>query len=298
MSNFALCLTHDVDRPYKTYQGLYYAVKERSFYHLQTMLSEENPYWQFEDIMALERDLGVRSSFYFLNEPSLFQTGSLADFFDPRDWLEHVGRYDITADEITDVIRRLDAGGWEVGMHGSYRSCNDYDRLQTEKRELESILGHEILGGRQHHLRRADRTWTYYRDLEFKYDSSIGSSSDYGFQHGYHPYSPFDDEFVVFPLTVMEVALPDPGVDFDGSWAECERLLDEAEANDAVLTALWHPRYFNEVEFPGYRRLYVRLVEEALDRGAWVGSIGEYYRTFLHGETTPSHATVECHSEE
>jgi len=25
---FALCLTHDVDRPFKTYQGLYYGLKE------------------------------------------------------------------------------------------------------------------------------------------------------------------------------------------------------------------------------------------------------------------------------
>ncbi|WP_411966271.1 polysaccharide deacetylase family protein [Haloferax sp. YSMS24] len=292
MSEFALCLSHDVDRPYKTYQGLYYAVKERSLYHLRTLLFRENPYWQFEDIMALERDLGVRSSFYFLNEPSLFETGSLADFVDPADWLEHLGRYDITDDEIVDVIRRLDAEGWEVGIHGSFRSSDDFHRLGTEKQELESILGHELLGGRQHHLKLADQTWQYHRELGLKYDASVGSSTEYGFQYGTHPFRPFDDEFVVFPLTLMEVALPDPGVDFDAAWSECERLLDEAEANDAVLTALWHPRYFSEDEFPGYRRLYVRLVEEALERGAWVGPLGDYYQTFLAGETTAPHSST------
>ncbi|WP_416841514.1 polysaccharide deacetylase family protein [Haloferax sp. DFSO52] len=286
MNKFALCLTHDVDRPYKTYQGLYYAITERSPYHLQTLLSRSNPYWQFEEIMALERDLGVRSSFYFLNEPSLLKTVSLGDLFDPKNWLEHAGRYDITDDEIVDVIRRLDADGWEVGLHGSFRSCDDFDRLRTEKRELESILGHEILGIRQHHLRRTHRTWQYHRELGLKYDASLGSSTKYGFDYGYQPLHPFDDEFVVFPLSLMEVSLPDPGEDFDAAWAACERLLDEAEENEAVLTALWHPRYFNEAEFPGYRRLYVRLVETALERGAWVGPLGDYYRTFLEGETS------------
>ncbi|MDX5990385.1 MULTISPECIES: polysaccharide deacetylase family protein [Haloferax] len=282
---FAVCLTHDVDRPYKTYQGLFYATKESPTYHLRTLLSRENPYWQFENIMALERDLGVRSSFYFLNEPSLLQTGSLWDWLKPENWVEHFGRYDLRSASITKVIHSLDEGGWEVGIHGSFRSCDDFDRLRTEKKELESVLGHEILGGRQHHLKLSPRTWQYHRELGLRYDASPGSSSTNGFQHGYQPFRPFDDEFVVFPLTLMEVSLPDPGSALDSAWAECERLLVDAEEHGAVMTVLWHPRYFSEAEFPGYRRLYRRLVEWALDRGAWVGPVGDYYREFLeeHG---------------
>ncbi|NLV02873.1 polysaccharide deacetylase family protein [Haloferax volcanii] len=278
---FAVCLTHDVDRPYKTYQGLYYAAKSNPGYHLRTLLRRENPYWQFEDIMALERDLGVRSSFYFLNEPSLLETGSLSDWLEPKNWVEHLGRYDLDSASIADAVRDLDGGGWEVGIHGSFRSCDDFDRLRTETRELEAILGHELVGGRQHHLKLGPNTWRYHRELGLKYDASPGSSSEHGFQHGYRPLRPFDDDFVVFPLTLMEVSLPDPGSAFDEAWAECERLLDEAEANDAVMTVLWHPRYFNEDEFPGYRRLYRRIVERALDRGAWVGPVADYYREFL-----------------
>ncbi|KAB1189958.1 hypothetical protein GJR96_17435 [Haloferax sp. MBLA0076] len=291
MSDFALLLTHDVDRPYKTYQSLFYATRERPAYHLRTLLSRENPYWQFEDIVELERELGVRSSFYFLDEPSLLRTGSLTDLLDPANWIEHFGRYDITSDELVDLVQDLDAGGWEVGMHGSFRSCEDIDRLDTEKRELESILGHEILGGRQHHLKLGDSTWEFHREIGLTYDASPGSSTDVGFQHGYQPFRPFDDEFVVFPLTLMEVALPDPGVSFDAAWAECERLLVEAEANDAVMTVLWHPRYFNEDEFPGYRRLYRQLVEWALERGAWVGPVADYYRAFLE-VAEPTHGNV------
>ncbi|MFC7205410.1 polysaccharide deacetylase family protein [Haloferax namakaokahaiae] len=288
MSDFAVLLTHDVDRPYKTYQGLYYGLKERSPYHLKTFLLRQNPYWQFEEIVQLERELGVRSSFYFLNEPSLLRTGGLEAWTKPKNWLEHFGRYDITDEQLVDVIRDLDDDGWEVGMHGSFRSSDDYRKLKAEKAALEDVLGHDILGGRQHHMKLGPRTWEYHRDIGLRYDASLGSSRTYGFEHGYQPIRPFDDSFTVFPLTLMEMALPDPGEHYDDAWAVCEELLVEAKENDAVMTVLWHPRYFNEVEFPGYRRLYCELIEWALANGAWVGPVGDYYEQFLLDEAPES----------
>jgi peptidoglycan/xylan/chitin deacetylase (PgdA/CDA1 family) len=272
---FALCLTHDVDRPYKTYQGAFYALSGDPLYHLSSLRPSVNPYWQFETIMDLESRLGVRSAFYVLNEPSLFESQPPGAWLRPENLVEHAGRYDPTASAVADVVRRLDENGWEIGLHGSFHSSTDRARLAEEKRALESVLGHEVSGGRQHHLKLGDETWEYHRDIGLRYDASIGSSSSVGFAHGYDLVRPFDDEFVVFPLTAMEVALPDPGDDFESARAVCEDLIDEAVANEAVMTVLWHPRYFNEREFPGYRRLYRWLVERALDRGAWVGPPGE-----------------------
>jgi hypothetical protein len=40
---------------------------------------------------------------------------------------------------------------------------------------------------------------------------------------------------------------------------------------------LWHPRHFSRRDFPGYARLYERLVERALADGAWVGPPGAFY---------------------
>jgi hypothetical protein len=58
---------------------------------------------------------------------------------------------------------------------------------------------------------------------------------------------------------------------------ELERLLEEARQNDAVMTALWHPRFFNTDEFDEYQELYVHLVTTARQMGAWIGSCKEYY---------------------
>ncbi|QLG64350.1 hypothetical protein HUG12_21365 (plasmid) [Halorarum salinum] len=277
---FALCLTHDVDRPYKTYQSLFYALTEpdRRRYHLSTALPGVNPYWQFGTVMDLEADLGVRSAFYFLSEQRLFRDRPPREWPSMDAWRLFAGRYDPADPEIRAAIRRMDEGGWEVGLHGSYESFEDRERLREEKATVEEALGRAVRGGRQHYLNlEAPDTWADHRALGLAYDASLGSSEEYGFDHGYGVHRPFDDGFVVFPLTVMEQSLPDPGEEFDRAREACEDLLAEACDNGAVMTALWHPRHFSEGEFPGHRRLYRRLVERALELGAWVGSPGQLY---------------------
>jgi peptidoglycan/xylan/chitin deacetylase (PgdA/CDA1 family) len=280
---FALCLTHDVDRPFKGYRALYYALSERPRYHLRTLTSDANPYWQFGRIVDLERSLGVRSAFYFLDEPHLLDR-PVREWVDPRTWVQFLGRYDLTDPAFETLLAELDEGGWEVGLHGSIPAHEDRERLRAEKERVESVLGDTVAGGRQHYLRLdGRRTWENQSRAGLDYDASLGSGTAYGFAHGYEPFRPFDDEFAVFPLTLMEQALPDPETRFDRAWEECRRLLREASANDAVMTALWHPRYFSESEFPGYARLYERLVERALDMGAWVGPPGHLYEQLDSG---------------
>jgi len=278
---FVLLLTHDVDRPYKTYQAPYYALRdtENWLHHLTSMLPSREPYWQFETVMRVEESLDVRSAFYFLSEQRLWER-PVREWLSPRAWRLYAGRYSLSDPAIRELVADLDGGGWEVGLHGSYNSPDDRDRLERELTAIEDVLDDDVVGGRQHYLHLSvPETWRHYRALGLRYDASLGSSRVAGFTHGYGLKRPFDDEFVVFPLTVMENALPDPGEQFDEAWAICENLLQEAEQNDAVMSVLWHPRVFSVDDFPGYGRLYRRLVETALERGAWVGSPAEFYET-------------------
>ncbi|WP_129116666.1 polysaccharide deacetylase family protein [Halegenticoccus tardaugens] len=281
---FVLGLTHDVDRPYKrAAHALFYAYRDRDLRQLRGLTPGANPYWVFDDILELESELGVRSSFYFLREKSMTER-PLAEWTDPKHWIEHLGRYDPAKPEIDRLVRRLDEGGWEVGLHGSYSSYDDRERLRREKALLERVLGHEVLGGRQHCL-NLDRpeTWRHHAEIGLRYDSTLGSSSTYGFQHGYHPLRPFDDEFVVFPLTLMERTLPVES-DPERAWEECERLLREARDEGAVMTVLWHPTYLDPDHRPGYRSLYERLIERAQELGGWVGPLGPVYESLAHAK--------------
>ncbi|WP_336023549.1 polysaccharide deacetylase family protein [Halobellus salinisoli] len=288
--SFALCLTHDVDRPYKTYQSIYYAVSQGKLSQLKSLLPGRNPYWSFDRIKAIESDLGVRSSFNFLDEQSLFTDRPRRELLSPESWMRYAGRYELTDPKIIDLIHDLDAGGWEIGLHGSYDSYRDRERLRAEKRGLESVLGREVSGIRQHHLNLSvPDTWRHHSAIGLDYDTSLGSSVEYGFQHGYGIVRPFDDSFVVFPLTAMEIALP---IDRDpqAAWEVVESLLLEARENGAVMSVLWHPRFFCE-DTPAYGPLYERLIERALELDAWVGPPGELYERLDHPSSTAGHAS-------
>jgi len=281
-ATFHLCLTHDVDRVYKRFGALYGTLRDRNPRHLKALLPGTEPYWRFEDVMAIEDDLGVRSAFYFLNEQRL-RDRPIREWLSAQSWQLYGDRYSVSDPDIVDVIHRLDAGGWEVGLHGSYESYREPQRLRAEKGELEAILGREVVGGRQHYLNLdVPETWEMQADVGLQYDASLGSSETYGFDHGYTPLRPFDDEFVVFPLTVMELSLPNVEQRPNRAWRVCERLLEEARENGAVMTVLWHPRFFYENDFPNYGALYRRLIERALELGAWVGPPGELYEGLDH----------------
>lgn len=287
---FALLLTHDVDRPRETIQPLYHAIVHRDPSRLRSVFSS-TPLSTLEDVIAIEEDLGVRSSFYFLREKGMTER-PLSEWTVPRYWIEALGRYDPSSPELVDFVRTLDARGWEVGLHGSYDSYADPDRLAFEKDALEAALGHAVLGGRQHYLNLdVPDTWRYQQSIGLRYDASLGSSSIYGFYHGYEPIRPFDDEFVLFPTTIMEVALPRVAR-VEPAWRACERTLAEAHDNDAVMTVLWHPRYFDDEAFPGYRTLYRRLIERAQDLDAWIGPAGEFYERLDHPEAETGDATI------
>jgi peptidoglycan/xylan/chitin deacetylase (PgdA/CDA1 family) len=280
---FALCLTHDVDRPYKTFQAPYYALRERDSSHLRSLFGDDQPYWNYPEIMELEDDLGVRSSFYFLQEKRLFREKQPLEWISPENWKLFMGRYDLQADEISKLVRSLDRGGWEVGLHGSYETQDDVERLRYEKGILEDVLGDQVVGGRQHYLRMdGHRTWYHYRSLGLQYDASLGSNTSYGFHGRYDVLRPFDDEFIVFPLTVMEIPLMRLTKSADHAVSELERLFEKAAENDAIMTALWHPRYMNSDDYPEYVEVYRRMIETAKERGAWVGTCEECYENLVN----------------
>jgi len=232
--------------------------------------------------MALEDDLGVRSAFYLLDEQR-FRDRPLREWSSLETWQLYAGRYSLRDPAIVDLIRELDAGGWEVGLHGSYESYRDAERLAAEKRRVEAVLGDEVVGCRQHYLNlEVPETWAHQRAAGLRYDTTLGRSDGYGFEHGYGVLRPFDDEFVEFPLTLMDIALPADAADLEDAWRACESLLTEAREHGAVMSVDWHPRSFAESEFDNYRTLYRRLVERALEMDAWVGPPGEFYSYLDH----------------
>ena len=265
MARLKICLTHDVDRVRKTYQYFTHDVRKRRFGHLRTLLNGRSPYWTFEKIIDIEEKYGVRSTFYFLNESIPFKP------FSPSNWKLSLGRYRVNEPVVASLIRDLDAGGWEIGVHGSYNSYKDLDLMRAEKSELEDVLGKEIPGIRQHYLNlEIPGTWKLQREAGFDYDASFGLLDGIGYRDGiYHPFTDAESGMFIIPLAIMECYLfsvsgNDPATIRKNS----HRVIDEAEKNNGVLTILWHPHMFCEEDFPGYTDVYRDIIEETKNRGA------------------------------
>ena len=271
--NFVLCLTHDVDRVKKTYQYLTHFVKNKDAYHLKSFfIREREPYWNFEKIIEIEKKHDVKSTFFFLNESKKF------DILHPRKWPLSLGRYDFHDEKIAGIIQKLHANGWEIGLHGSYESYRNKDLLKKEKEELEEIVGGDIVGIRQHYLNLENKkTWKFQQEVGFRYDATFGFRTKIGFRDNkYLPFHPFNNSaFLVIPLAIMDSALFDSSIDLNDAWKRCKRLIEQTEKQHSLLTVLWHQRVFNEKEFPGWSKIYEKIIIECKKRNAWVATTGE-----------------------
>lgn len=270
-----VALTHDVDRVHKSHQYLTHSLrslKRRDFrqfsYHVISLF-RTNPYWNFPRIIAIENDHAVKSTFFFLNETMKFR------LLPASNWKLSMGRFDIEAEMIKEMIVWLDRNGWEIGLHGSYNSFKDPELLRREKKTLEDILGHDVIGTRQHYLNLdGNETWKIHRKLGLKYDSSWGHTCDIGFKDNRcRPFRPLEDDFLVVPVVVMDQCFMSAG----NRWQRLRQILDECEQHDSIFVICWHQCVFNEREYPGFTKSYERIIDACAERNATFVTLSEVY---------------------
>ncbi|MEO0185336.1 MAG: hypothetical protein ABIL20_06015, partial [candidate division WOR-3 bacterium] len=164
---------------------------------------------------------------------------------------------------------------WEIALHGSYDSFDNYEQLKKEKEALEAIIDCKVFGVRQHYLRlKIPETWLIQKKLNLTYDATFGSNDQIGFpDNRIVPFRPFNDGFLVIPLAMMDYVLFSRGKNFVDQLAICEDLLNQAQKRRALVVILWHQRVFNENEFPNAIKLYEDTIKMSIDKGAWVTSL-------------------------
>jgi len=221
--------------------------------------------------MELEEKLGVRSTFFFLNE-----TGKVK-MFDRKTWRHYGRRYDFSDKKVAEIIRILHEGGWEIGLHGSFYSYNNLNLLRKEKEKLEKVLGAKVVGIRQHNLNlEIPTTWKIQEKLGFEYDTTLGFNDKVDFPGTCFPFYPVDEKgkpmkILEIPLAIEDIAL----FRYDNPWEVCLKMIDYVEKQGGVLTVLWHHAVFNELEYPGWAKIYKKLIKVCKQRGAWIATARE-----------------------
>ncbi len=279
-SSFAIALSHDVDRIRKTFQRFTHPLQDARrgrFRHAFEIATSRDldAYWRFDDIIRLERGLDARSTFFFLHEAPGDEKISLRG----RVLLSGACRLDNP--RVQEAIREIATAGWGIGLHSSSFARGHQSRLRDEKAILELIAERAIRGVRQHYLSpNIPSLWDSQIESGFGFDSTMGYSHRLGFRAGTcFPYSVNPaSAFLEIPFQIMDGAIDTPTRTSENL---CFRLLREVESVGGLLVLLWHQRFFNDSEFPGFTGLYQRLIREARNRGAWVGSLEEVERHWL-----------------
>ena len=279
---FAVCLTHDIDAvyPYTSKLSIMYnAAKSLKYGQIKNALKipfyninkKWNPWWNFEDIMALEEKYGAKSSFYFLT----LNKGDLDFNFKVED-LEH-------------EIGNIADNGWEVGLHGGHEAYNNLGEIKEKKQILEKVLGKKVIGYRNHYLKfKVPDTWELLSKAGFKYDTTFGYADCVGFRNGLcHPFKPFNLNtnkeigILEIPLTIMDCTLDGyMKLDIEGAWKITKTLIDTGERYKGVMTILWHNTYMVGENL----KFYEKILKYCSEKNAWMTSGEEIWKWWRKGD--------------
>jgi hypothetical protein len=301
---FAVCLTHDVDRlsrqstPRQLFRKLRASFADmdrhlrmnrtrvrsmRTLSELGTAVSRgvsrvPRTSDSIERCIRLEQAKGVTGSYFFaVCPPARVSPYDCVYALEDPCWFE--GKRVRTRD----VIRLVVDAGFDVGLHGSYYSALDQSALFAEKAALEDVTGAAVTTTRQHWLHwDARATPAIHERAGLRADSSLGFNRNVGFRAGTSmPFFFFDSEagrqldLVEVPLVVHDVPLVEVnGLALDRALGQevVRQLLDTVRSVNGVGTVLFHPDNLvnDDLHF-----LFKWTIDYGLENGAWMTSVKE-----------------------
>lgn len=216
----------------------------------------KDPYNTFDTILALKKEIGVRTIFFFLiADYTTFDTNVSASKRKFRLLIKNVGDYAT------------------VGLHPSYFSMKDEVLLKKEKERLEGITNTPMEKSRQHYLRFSlPETYQNLIDLEIKEDYSMGYASCVGFRASTcTPFYFYDLDFEIqTPLKVVPFALMDTTLnDYMGltpkqSLDKIRDLKNEVKAVNGTFVTLFHNESLSDyLRWKGWKKVYESMLKIA-----------------------------------
>jgi hypothetical protein len=274
----AACMSHDVDYPEVVRWLEPLRIVRRRGLHAnrqaRDVLLGRRTHWHFGSWMDLEERYGVRSSFYFASRQGHLVKYALGTP-DPL--------YDVGSTRFARLFDQLAERGFEIGLHASYRACEQTDGIAAEKAALERAAHREVTGCRHHywHLRPGDpeSTLLQHEEAGLAYDTSLAHERFVGWRRGLSwPFFPFHQrqrrELRTLQLSPawMDDQLFGYRADNPGERMEVLRaLVDRTIDQRGCFVVDIHEYVFDDELFPGWSRTYRELLEDLAGRSdLWI----------------------------
>lgn len=226
---------------------------------LKALIQHRDPYGCVPEIIEREQQLGLRASFQVAVSRR-----------HPSDV-----NYDIEDDRVRDYLRAIPAAGFDLCLHGSYRSTEDPAWYVDEVTLLAQRLS-KPLGSRQHFLSfDYDTLFAAQEQAGIQYDMSMGFPDQTGPRAGFsYPYFPYclkeDRPYNVLQLSLflMDVTLRSYlGLNETMAWEAISDALRDLREKGGCASTVWHPIVFGGARDPGYDRLFWDMAQHVRDTG-------------------------------
>lgn len=194
-------------------------------------------------------------------------------FFLVGDYDEFDKNISIKIAEFQHLIKSVDDFA-RVGVHPSYASNEESEKLQNEITQLQKVLKREITRSRQHFLKLTfPDTYTKLIDYDITSDYTMGYASQIGFRasicqpfYFYNLSIENKTKLLLYPFCIMDASLfyylkytPEQAI------LVCKQLVAEVQKVNGHLITLWHNNSLsNENEWTGWRKVYEELVQMAV----------------------------------
>lgn len=277
-NDLALNITHDIDKINSGWkEGISYQLRQGRLLSackllFGKILGKKDPWNNLPEIIKMERDLGICSTFFFLT-----QKGN--------------GNADYTLTQVRDYFNMIRDHGSEIALHGSLGTSVNPAKLLQER----SSLGNDINGNRFHYL--AIDPVSFGQTIEAAplcYDASLGFPEHIGFRNGIClPFIPYDIKnkkpysFIEIPLIIMDGTLENPnymGNDIE-KMQKVGIVISEIIKFNGLLSILWHNNYYSEVKYQGWKEVFLKLLRSVQNENKTMAlTCSEIAHSFLHSD--------------
>lgn len=162
----------------------------------------------------------------------------------------------------------------KVGIHPSFGSNANFEKLKREKNNLSAVLNKEIDCSRQHFLKIAiPHAYRNLIKLDILNDYTMGFASQSGFRAGICDSFSFYDldldvetKLRIHPFAVMDGTLNDYlNLSPDEALAKVKSIIDEVKAVKGTFISLWHNESLSDKKrWNGWKKVYENMVEYAI----------------------------------
>jgi len=242
--NFQYISTIDVDNAYAflfkgisrtlgaTFRSLLNLDLQDNFRRYRTLANKRDPYDTYDIFFDTHQKYGIKPIWFFL--------------------VGNSGRYDnnVSPDKqgYQNLIKSI-AKKSQVGIHTSYETYKNENKLQNEIRKLEGLIERKVYKSRQHYLRlHFNQTYQNLIKSGITEDYTMGYATNIGFRAGTcTPFNFYDLEkeeetgLKVFPFEVMDITLNKyKGYNVTEAISSIESVIEKIKKVNGTFISIWH----------------------------------------------------------